>query len=155
MTETPIPRKSEDERRKEAEKQRAEAERSLEVVRVKLVHGLIENIERLRKESSIRSLRERILFHSKIVTAVNERLQILGEKELSFPEEMESVREQMRTYESIRNDFKEIMGLSDEKLESLFPKINSYFETRVQAMLILNSMMAQEGQMVAYSLRIM
>jgi len=54
MTEKPAPPKSEEERHKEAEKLKAETERSLEVVSVKLAHGLIESVEKLRKHSAQR-----------------------------------------------------------------------------------------------------
>lgn len=154
MTEKSIPSKNEEARRKEARKLRAEAERSYEVVRAKLAHGAIEEVERLRKGASIRSLHERIIIHAKLMGINIKSLGTSFQKKYPFiPEEMENVREQMRTYESIRTDFKEVMGLSDERLKRLFPKISSYFETRLQAITVFINMLSQEAQMEAYSLR--
>lgn len=154
MTEKPIPSKNEEERRKEAGKLKAETERSLEAARAKLAHGVIEAIEKIRKGASIRSLHERMHIHSKTVGTLFSGFQTFIEKGYPFsPIEIEHIRGQMRTYESLRIDFKDIMGLSDEKLERMFPKISPYFETPIQAMSVLNNMLDQEVQMAAYSLR--
>ena len=154
MTEKPIPSKNEEARRKEAERLRAETERSIEAARAKLAHGTIEAIERLRKASAIHSLHERISFHGKMTNIIADSLGAFAQKGYPFdPVEIENVREQMRTYESIRTDFKDVMGLSDERLERLYPKVSSYFETRAQAITVLVNMLSQEAQMEAYSLR--
>lgn len=151
MTEKSIPSKSEEERRREAEKLRAEVERSLEAARVKLAHGLIEDIAKQRKLSSVHSLRERINIH---LDEALGRAKGLTYSHLPISsEEAESVRASIKTYESIHEDFREIMEMSDERLEKLFPKVATYFESRVQAVTVLINIARQERQMSAYSLR--
>lgn len=154
MAEKPIPSKNEEARRKEAELLRAETERSIEVARAKLAHGTIEAIERLRKASAIHSLHKRVDIHVGETEVILSGLKASLEKRDPFPlGAMEILRGLMKTYESIRADFKEIMELNDEKLERLFPKINPNFKTQTQGILILNDMVSQETQMMAYSLR--
>ena len=147
MTEKSAPSKNEKQRHTEAEKMKAEVERSLAVAKAKLAHIAIEEIEKQRKRSSIYSLTERVIVHFQTL------LYVVRLESPFITEKIKRAREEMKTYESIRSDFKEIMGLSDEKLERLFPKINSYFETEIQAMTVLINMVTQERQMLAYSHR--
>jgi len=153
MGEKSIPPKSKEERYKEAEKLKAETYRSIEAARMKLAHGLIEDIEKQRKLSSVNSLKERINIHLKDVLDYAEG--IISHKmdlSLSFAEK-ELTREAIRNYELIREDFREIMEMNNEKLEKLFPKLATHFENRVQASVILTNLVMEEMQMKAYSLR--
>lgn len=155
MTEKPISSKSEEERRKEAEKLKAEVERSFEAARVKLAHGLIESITKQRKLSSVRSLLERMSHHAKAIGPIIELL--FSSKQAGFTlglYERELVQEMIRTYESIREDFKDVMEMNDNKLEKLFPKLTTNFEEQMGAVAILNSIRHQEMQMGLYSSRI-
>jgi hypothetical protein len=154
MTKKPEFPKSEEERRKEAAKLRAESERSLEAAMAKTAHGLIESIQRGRKSPAVYSLAQRIDAHGEEMLTLIELLVSHEKPGLAFSfEEMERVRGSIRSYESIREDFKEIIEMTDEKLEKLFPKVTTYFENRAQARTILTNIMGQEIQMLAYSLR--
>lgn len=154
MTEKPIPPKSEEERRKETEKLKAEAERSWEAAKAKLAHGAIEEVTKLRKRSALLSIRNRIEVHQRAMNVLCDALKTYVPAGSTLPYEMgKLVREIMRTYESIRTDFKEVMGMDEEKLEKLFPKIDTYFERSDGAMTILLVIMQQENQMNAYSIR--
>ena len=136
------------------EKLKAETERSLEVVKEKLAHGLIESVTKQRKLSSIFSLLARIETYRKRTLGLLETLIPSGKEDLSLSSvEIKLVRATMREYESIREDFKEVMEMSDERLEKLFPKVATYFENRFQAGTILINMRWQIEQMLAYSLR--
>lgn len=155
MTEKSEPSRSEEERRREAEKLKAEVERSLEAARAKLAHGLIESITKQRKLPSVRSLLERMNFHAKTIGVVIESLLFPKQASLTFSlEERELVQEMIRTYESIREDFKEVMEMDDNKLEKLFPKLTTNFEERMGAIAILTNIRHQETQMGLYSSRI-
>ena len=152
MTEKSVPSKNEEQRHIEAEKMKAEAKRALAVAKAKLAHAAIEEIEKRRKMSSIYSLHKRIIAH----------VEMMGRHTFYSTEGIEEeTQNEIETYESIRFDFKEIMRLSDEKLERLFPKIKSYFETRIQseseirALTVLINIAKQEKQMWAYSRRMM
>ena len=133
---------------------RAEAERALAVAKAKLAHEAIEEIEKRRKTSSIYSLHGRMIAHIDAMGLTTKSMLVTEEIE-------EEMREEIETYESIRFDFKEIMGLSDEKLERLFPKIKSYSETRIQseaqirALTVVINIAKQERQMLAYSRRML
>ena len=155
MTEKSEPSKSEEERRREAEKLRTEAERSLEAARVKLAHGLIEEITKQRKLSSVGSLRERIKIHIEEALRRGELLVSTERRHLPISSyEVELAHASIKTYESIREDFKEIMEMNDEKLEKLFPKVTTHFVDRMQAAQILVNIISQEKQMDAYSFRV-
>jgi hypothetical protein len=154
MTEKSGPPKNEEERRKEAEKLKAEAERSLEVIRTKYLHGLIESVEKSRKLSSLISLWERINFNMTHLGKFGELLMSpeRTSSNLSF-EEIELVQWFIKTHESIRKDFRELTEMDDKKLEELFPSITTYFETPAQATLIITKIIEQEAQIKRYSYR--
>jgi len=67
--------------------------------------------------------------------------------------EVDLVQATIKTYESIREDFKEVVGMNDEKLERLFPKVKVYFERRETAFAVLIKILEQERQMSDYSVR--
>ena len=154
MTEKPIPSKSEEERRKEAEKLRAEAERSLEAAKVKMYHGLIESITKRRKLPLLLSLWERIDLHLGGLKALIEWLRSNEQASLTFSfEEVNLVQKLIKTHESIRRDFKEVVAMDDKKLDELFPKITTYFERRTHAITVVAKIMEQEADMKRYSYR--
>jgi len=148
------PSKSKEKRCEEAGKSRAETDRSLEVVKEKLAHGLIETVTKQRKLPSTLSLCVRIETHRKYMA---ELIEIIYSSErihspISFIE-VDIVQATIKTYESIREDFKEVVGTNDEKLERLFPKVEAYFERREAAFAVLIKIMEQEKQMSDYSVR--
>jgi len=140
-------------RLKEAKKMEAEAERSLAVARAKLAHAMIEWIQSLRKDPLIRSFEERATLYA---TSLRNLFKFLVESrpekmnEAPSPAARRNIENFIRTYRSLRIDFQKIANLSDEDMEKLFPEESGYFETWADAVSMLDNMLHQVVQMVAY-----
>jgi len=156
MVKEPFPEKTPEERRIQTEKHKVETERSLAVANTKMAHSLIETIEKQRSRGKVISLQMRIADHSSTIRILVDRLSpILENNAFSGYEENEMLNKTMQIYKSIRKDFQESLELKDEKMEELFPEINTYYETPRQAAAKLVNIQAEENQMMAYSNRIL
>ena len=138
----------------EAEKFKAEAERSIALVKEKLAHGLIEEVERLRRERVITSFRERVENHIRDVSVFLLSLLNAPWREAPDPAIRQRIEFLMKIYQSIRKDFGAIAEMNENKLSDLFPEESKYFETFGDAIIRLMNMISQERQMVSYLIRV-
>lgn len=129
---------SEDKHLEKREKLEAEIERSLTVVKVKEAHKQIEDIEKLRKQASIRSISERVSFCTGLSKGfVDSITEIMKEdpslkldwklKDNGFSRKM--VNTIMAMYESIRFDLQRTIDIKKEDFDRLFPKTEYDFAT--------------------------
>ena len=140
---------------KKAEEQRDELVRSRAVALTKEAHGDIEAIEARRKMPAAFSLISRIDTHLdsiyKFIDAtINQFIQIFPD----FPSSAEIANPFIKTYKSIREDFKNSMNLKDEDMEKLFSERETYFENHRQLAKVLFDIWEQEKQMRAYLSRV-
>ena len=97
----------------------------------------------------------RITDHSSTIRIlVNSLSPILEINTFSGYEEKEMINKTMQIYKSIRKDFQESLEIKDEKMEELFPEIDTHYETPRQAAAKLVNIQAEENQMMAYCARI-
>jgi len=131
---------SEDKHLEEKEKLEAEIERSLSVAKMKEAHKKIEDIEKLRKQASIKSICERITSCLNEITFVSDMLMEIKNKNSDwkslFSEKIpeSSATEKMLNsiiaiYESICFDLQRTVDIKKEEFDRLFPKIELSFET--------------------------
>lgn len=146
-----------EERLREVEKQRAEAERALSVVKAKEAHALIEQTERRRKLPIVSSLSMRITVFSETIKPFMSFNAPSGLR--NDPVFLDSVHPIFQsfysTYESIRNDFMEGLELSEKRMNELFPRIEfekGSYDALTTTML---EIIQQHGQMFAYLYRFM
>ena len=147
-------KKSKESRLKEADKQRAERERALAVVAVKEAHKAIEEIEKDRKKPRISSLKLRIKININGIIGIFSKLSEMTKVEkdpISFFLFAKNLTEMfVRAHESIREDFRETMKISEDKLEKIFPKIDMIVDNMDQLIILLTSITNQEIQISAY-----
>jgi hypothetical protein len=131
--------KGQDKHLEERERLDAEISRSLSVVKMKEAHKQIEEIEKLRKQASIKSVNARILFCLKISRGMADTL-IEMKKDKQYEEffglkltvsnftkkYLDNVR---AIYESIYFDFQKTIDIKKEDFDRLFPKIELDFST--------------------------
>lgn len=146
-------KKSKANRIKEKEKELVEAKRREAVLLSKTLGQAIEEVDRRRKTPEITSLRNRILTHLGFCQSTMEGITKIFKK---FPEQpidsvmLATAHNIIDTYKSIREDLKEVLKIDDDKLEKLFPERQTYFETNVQAHIVLFGIFEQENQMFDY-----
>jgi hypothetical protein len=129
---------SKDKHLEEKEKLEAEISRSLSVVKMKEVHKQIEDIEKSRKQASIKSICERISFcldMSKILSSTlieirkknpNWKLNWEMSESSSTKKFLNSI---MAMYESICFDLQRTIDIKKEDFDRLFPKTEFNFST--------------------------
>ena len=140
---------------KKAEEQTDEFVRSRSVALTKKAHGDIEVVEAQRKKPAALSLISRIDIHLdsiyKFIDAtINQFIQIFPD----FPSSAEIANPFIKTYKSIREDFKNSMNLKDEDMEKLFSERETYFKNHRQLAKVLFDIWEQEKQMKAYLSRV-
>lgn len=154
MTEMPNKENTKEDKLRETEKLTAEAERSEAVVRVKAMHKQIEDIEKSRKSPAIQSLAKRIEYHITDILSLLKPITSNAEKYSTtrplIPIESNSARNLIETYDPIREDFKDIMEMNEEKVNLLFPKRITRFDTRGEVFGVLSGTFEQERQILAY-----
>ncbi len=130
--------KDKNQRLKEKEKLDSELARSLSVVEVKKAHKQIEDIEKLRKSSAIKSIIERISKLQELVTSLTESLFGIHKDspEMSFNlkvsegDLIHSIGDQIRsTYLSIRFDIEKNIGVNKQDFDKMLPTIALKFRT--------------------------
>lgn len=128
---------SKDKHLEEKEKLDTEISRSLSVVKMKEAHRQIEDIEKLRKQASIKSVYQRISFcleMSKALTnAILDTKKRFPNLELDWTTDTESTKKYldtiMATYESICLDLQRTIDIKKEDFDRLFPRIEFNFST--------------------------
>jgi hypothetical protein len=121
--------KNKDKRLKEIERLEAETFRSLQVVKMKQAHKLIEETEKARKRSSFLSISSRLNLHRKWMLNLARNWtqasdspalgDLIGSRVID-----DTLQSTMATYESIRCDLQKTLDMKDEDFERLFPKID-------------------------------
>ena len=142
---------------KKAEEQMGEFVRSLSVALTKEAHGDIEAVEAQRKMPAALSLISRIDTHLKNIYKfidANATIDPFILIFLDFSLSAEIANPFIKTYKSIREDFKNSMNLKDEDMEKLFSERETYFENHLQLAKVLFDIWEQEKQMKAYLSRV-
>src|SRR4030067_1345148 len=128
--------KRKDKRLEEKDKLDPEIARSLSVAKMKQVHKQIEDIEKLRKQSAIRSICERIGFcheMSKVITdsidgmkqeSPNLKLDVQLPDGAPMKKYLDNI---VVMYDSIRFDFQRNADINQEAFDKLFPRIEPNF----------------------------
>ncbi len=152
--ETPYKKKPTVERLKETERHNAESKRAQAVAMSKIAHKLIEDVERHRNFKNVSSLSMRMNEHNKQIGVFLE----ISSKALMSSTPVTNTETTMahnlvESYKSIREDFKEVTNLKEERIEVLFPERNTYFETREQMTNVMLGFSEQIIQMSAYLMR--
>jgi len=133
---------SEDKHLEEKEKLETEISRSLSVVKMKETHKQIEDIEKLRKQASIKSICERISYCIKIsrflAKAVGKAEEKVEDRKLDLELTLK-IKEDgftikilntiIKIYESIYFDFQKAIDVKKEDFDRLFPKVELNFTT--------------------------
>lgn len=156
MTKGSAPTKSKEKRLEEKEKWEVEAARSIAVARVKEAHKLIEDAEKNRKRSTIFSINDRLLTHTKLVIGLNSVLSKSKSKFADYeitPAQRVYIKDLVKIYESIRYDLQKAMEMKDEELEKLFPKLEVDFGEFIVTLVGLQSIVNQMIDMSLYSKR--
>jgi len=129
---------SKDKHLEEKEKLDTEISRSLSVVKMKEAHKQIEDIEKLRKQASIKSISKRIVFCCEVSKAC---IDALSEVKKDFPSYKLDIRLEnsspvkrhidniITMYESIHLDLQKTIDISKEDFDRLFPKIEFNLST--------------------------
>jgi len=159
---------SEDKHLEEKEKLEAEISRSLSVVKMKEVHKQIEDIEKLRKQATIKSICKRISYCTKIseflVKAVKKAEEKVEDQKLNFELTLkikvdgftsEILKSITKIYESIYFDFQKTLDIKKEDLDRLFPKVELDFTTYESIVPNLISLCMQLSDMKNYCLRLL
>ena len=154
---------SKDKRLEEKEKLDAEVARSLSVVKVKEAHKQIEDIEKLRKQSSIKSIVERLSFNIEISRGIVEAITKIREKSKTYlkykltndDSTKQYVDRITATFESIRFDLQRNIDVNEEDFERLFPKIKASFDTINLVIPYLNCLNVQMVDMRSYCQRLL
>jgi len=146
----------------EKEKLEAEIARSLSVVKMKEAHKQIEDIEKLRKQASIRSISERVsLCHGTCTGFANAVIEAKKadpslRSDVKIEDDAHSrrfINSVMTLYESIRFDLQKTLDIKKEDFEKLFPEIildSSTYDSTTTDLACLNIQLAD---MKAYCLR--
>lgn len=155
---------SKDKHLEEKEKLEAEISRSLSVVKMKEVHKQIEDIEKLRKQASIKSIYERISFCIEMSKTLT---RILIEIRKNFPilkfdwklTDSDSTKKYLDNiiaiYKSICFDLQRTIDIKKEDFDRLFPKIEFNFSTYESIIPNLNCLNMQLMDMQNYCLRLL
>jgi len=141
-------------RLREAETQKAEAQRAFNVAMAKIAHGAIEKIDRSRKiVGPVLSLISRIDSFTRFSTAyVGATQEILPSSQKNLAQlVIDFAHLLVGTYKSIREDVKS--NLEIENFEELFPERPTYFETPEQTIIIIVGLAEQLESLKAYLLR--
>jgi hypothetical protein len=156
--------KTKDKRLEEKEKLDAEIARSLSVVKMKEAHKQIEDFEKLRKQSSIKSISKRILFSYDMIHALTSAIQDIAKQDpasdLNSPLPDKGVvkiylTNIVRTYDSIRFDLQRNADISKEDFERLFPRVNTEFTTFSLVNPLLQCLSMQMVDIDNYCLRLL
>lgn len=145
-------RKSKEKRLEEKEKVDAEIQRSLAVAKMKEAHKAIEDIEKLRKRSALRSVCQRI---EDCIKEISTRLPMLLKPPFgSNPVYDEDLRKRIlfhgQIYESIRYDFQKTLNINDQEMEKLFPEIEMIEKSGFSIGECFSNMISQLKQMRIY-----
>jgi len=141
--------KTKEERLKDAEKRKAEAKKREAESLSKLWGGMIEKIERMRKTPEVKSLQERINMHTETAKMIFELLAKTEIKILTTPIKY-LLDTFVATYKSIREDFKNVTKMTDEKLNKLFPEREINLENLDKAIISLLSIQEQERHLCIF-----
>ena len=154
---------SEDKHLEEKEKLEAEITRSLSVAKIKEAHKQIEDIEKLRKQASIKSICERILSCMKISKSIVNAMEKERKKQnvdlgLGI-EENGPLSKVLNTinkiYESMYFDFQKTTDIKKEDFDKLFPKIDLAFTTYESVVINLTCLNITLTDMKNYCLRLL
>jgi hypothetical protein len=156
---------SEDKHLEEREKLEAEIERSLSVVKMKEAHKQIEDIEKLRKQASIKSINERIIYCLEMNKRfANIMIEMRNDKQYekifdlklaisdSIKRHLDSIK---AMYESICFDLQKTIDIKGEDFDRLFPKIELNFSTYASIVPNLNCLTMHLVDMKNYCLRLL
>jgi len=155
---------SKDKHLEEKEKLDAEISRSLSVVKMKEAHKQIEDIEKLRKQASIRSICRRILFCLEMSKTLVQTLieirkktpnQKLDWKLTDSDSTKKYVDNIMAIYESICFDLQRTIDVKKEDFDRLFPKTGFDFSTYESIIPNLTCLNMQLVDMENYCLRLL
>jgi hypothetical protein len=149
---------------KEKERLDAEVARSLAVVEMKKAHKRIEDVEKLRKKSAIKSIIERINYNLKVSEAIMGVLTIARRKQPTKLSKLELTNGTatkkyidllMLNFEAIRFDLKKNVDLKEQDFDKLFPTIELKFDTYDSAISNLNCLNSQMINMATYCSRLL
>ena len=144
--------KSKEKRLEQKEKIDAETQRSFAVAKMKEAHKAIEDIEKIRKRSILRSVCQRI--EDSIVDlslCIPELMKSPFGPHPVFDEDLEKIiLFHGQIYESIRYDFQKTLDINDPDMEKLFPKIKMIKKYGYSIAQCFGNMMLQLRQMRIY-----
>jgi hypothetical protein len=155
---------SEDKHLEEKEKLEAEISRSLSVVKMKEAHKQIEDIEKSRKQASIKSICERIAFCLEMSNAVVNPLVEIRDKNPNQRfnweiKDSDSIKKYLDTimamYESIYLDLQKTIDIKKEDFSRLFSKMKFNFTTYKPIITDLTCLNIQLADMKNYCLRLL
>jgi len=141
--------KSADSRLSDAEKQKAETMRSISVAQAKIAHSLIKEIEKMRIREDVSSLNSRILTHIRAIANFYDFL-VKVSGDFGFKQARDIAKNIIETYYSIREDLKSVTKMNDDKLSKLFPERSMDFESSHDLDMVLQRIIEQESQIVAF-----
>lgn len=149
--------KTKDKRLEEKEKLEAEAERSFAVARMKQAHKQIEDTEKSRKRATIVSICKRLDNHIDSIKVLVNLLVKSPNGTSIAPGTVygDAVRNNIKTYESIRFDMKKTFEIKDEDFEKLFPNVEVRMENPYLAGSNLVSVIDQLKDMKIYCERLL
>jgi hypothetical protein len=145
----------------EKEKLEREIQRSLSVVKMKEAHKQIEDIEKLRKQLSIKSIYERISSCLQTSSEVNRTMMNVEKQDskmlqLSISEEVKKILNTIiATYESICFDLQRTLDIKKEDFDKLFPKMEFNFSTFSLVISNLLALCIRLEDMKKYCLRLL
>jgi hypothetical protein len=135
----------------EVRRLKRETDRAHNVALMKRAHLEIEEIQKRRVRPAVKSLQERILA---LLTDIGRLFEILQKRpsSLDYARATELWVPTETSYGSIMIDFQEVMGLSEQKMRSLFPRVPALENSR-QIPQVGTLMITQLEQMLLYSKR--
>lgn len=151
---------SKDKHLKEREKLEAEISRSLSVVKMKEAHKQIEDIEKLRRQASIKSVCERISLCIEINRAMIDAFQKEHPKATNMKIKdsgfvSKYLDKVIAIYGSIYFDLQKTINIKEEEFNRLFPKTEYNFDTYESVKINLLCLNIQLMDMKKYCLRLL
>jgi hypothetical protein len=154
---------SEDKHIEEKEKLKEEIERSLSVVKMKEAHKQIEDIEKSRKQASIKSICLRISSYNDLIKGVYTAAKDYKKENPDFfslkigdRDSIKQILDQItKMYESIYFDLQTTIDIKKEDFNRLFPKVELNFTTYDSILFNLSCLIIQLIDMGNYCLRLL
>lgn len=134
---------------KEIENQKEEMERRAGVVLTKAMGGMIEQVDKLRRQGKAASLLGRLSSNMGLLPLIEELKTAPSSDSSSY----EVVRYALKIHEGICEDFKNSLKMKDEQFEKQFPTPSSCFETPEHLTAFLVQLSSVEQQMSTYLFR--